>query len=224
MSRSGNGGYAEVSLGQSERMTTGLNLSPSLTPTMEHGEFITIWEGESVRDMIQRRKAIPALMSHEVAHILQEEKEIPKPVIKGNFPNFDIEIITERANEVLVDRLALGIARKHLPVKGLKNPLEKDREIAFIESYLILAQVVVNNSVRTNNSPVSNECLAERIAVFNQLAKNPNIDEQTKTGLLKVSLEFRNKLAANLKETSKEETNKLIRLYEDIFRRRSRRI
>lgn len=148
--------------------------------------LVSIEHGENKEQALAMMKTLNYLVHHEIAHLLQRERSIPEPAIDAaRFGRFDPERVKLMANEMLIDKLALDMART-LYVGGGGDALfdEDQREAIAIASSLALFRITFpHHDTEEQSSNIQREVSAENVALMLEMAESDAISEKTRKAL-----------------------------------------
>ena len=197
-----------------------LRLAQQLEMTLMEKQGVTVESGSTIEDIRERARTINFLVHHEVAHIVQKNRKIAEPRINaGAYPLFDAERVAHYANEVLVDRLAHDIARKHY-VHGDGDMVfdEGMREAASIRAAVASFRLALRLHRNDDTRRLNPECLARFAAVQSEMGKSQEIGTTLKREIKGLAAKLMAAAADGMDDAAKRELNNLVKAYARIFR------
>lgn len=187
-------------------------LPPDALVSVDLGE-----DEETTRAMM---KTLNHLVHHEMAHLFQIEREIPKPrVDTQRFEHIDPKTVKEIANEVLMDRFALDMARTFYVAGGGDALFDEDqREAIAIGSALSIFRMV-ETRLETEENPESIEAsaVARDVAVMLSIAESKVINKKTSEELRHLADRIERLSWGDRGKAFIIELHELIKTYEAVF-------
>jgi hypothetical protein len=216
----GTASYGTVTMGSGGRGQS-LRLAQSQELRLEPLDYDLIEvDGSSHPDEARAMlRSLGFIVPHEVGHMLQRRRGIDEPGISDSSVGpFERERVLYEANEVLIDGLALSIARRgHLDALPSGRRAEADREAAAIRAHLELARLALSRHVQ-GVTPLGVSTFARMIAVMQEMSLQKGIGEETAGGIRKHMHEWQDVILKGVGETSIVAFTKLVVAYRKIFR------
>jgi HEAT repeat protein len=168
------------------------------------------------REMMQ---ALNFLVHHEIAHLLQEERSIPKPAVdEAFFELFDEQRTLTSANETMIDKLALLTARKiYVAAHGDVLFSEDMREAISINAAIILYEGVLRRH-RSGERPMAQEEKARASAVLLEMVRRDAIGKHTKRNIKRLADAFCAIAITGYDRRELATFRRLIEVYREIYR------
>jgi hypothetical protein len=209
-----NGHYGAISMGMSQRV----ELRQTLKLKLEHlpENFLEIEAGLTIEEMKERVRTLNFLVPHEMGHLVQKSRNIPRPLI-SEYQQLDQEKAQHQANEVLIDKLAFETARD-IYVAGEGDALfdQETREIIAIKACLTLSEIVLRNQLAGVHT-IASEFFIRSFAILLQMSKNVTLSGATKKQIGKQLDALKQYFIKDKDEAEREEIKRLIIEYGEIY-------
>lgn len=164
--------YGTVTMGapgQGHSLVLAQSLKFEIEP--EKNDLIKVDGGSHPEEARAMLRSLGFIVPHEVGHIVQQRRKIEKPGIYARYFRLLDDEVRDQANELLIDGLALSIARRgHLDILPQGEEAEDAREEEAVRSYVELANLVLSRHAE-GISPLGPPTFARMIAAMHEMAE-----------------------------------------------------